>query len=133
MITSEVRYLGNLRTEAKHVRSGDTFITDAPVDNNGKGEAFSPTDTLATSLATCAITTIGIQTDFDLTGSYATVVKHMRPEPRRVSKIVVEIFINNANLTQEEKNTLENIGLNCPVAKSLHPDLIQEVTFKYPG
>lgn len=134
-MTSKVVYTGNLRTEATHLRSGNTIITDAPVDNHGKGEAFSPTDLAATSLADCLLTVMGIYAagrNIDLTGSTAEVTKIMAENPRRIAEIVVNVFINNANIPDKERKQLEHIGYNCPVSKSLHPDLKQTISFSYP-
>jgi putative redox protein len=134
MITSTVQYQGALRTEATHQRSGNTFITDAPVDNNGKGEAFSPTDLLATSLATCAITIMGIEAQrygFDLDGMTAEVTKIMAANPRRVSEIQIDIFWPEASHYREHLDALKKAGLACPVAKSLHADLVQTIRFHF--
>lgn len=134
-MTSEVLYLGGLRTTCKHLRSGQEFITDAPTDNNGKGEAFSPTDTVATALASCMITTMGIYADkngIELTGTKASVLKTMASGPRRIAAIDVELFINNKELTPEQRQKLEDIALNCPVALSLSADLQQNVRISYP-
>ncbi len=134
MDTAEVIYLGEFRCEATHLQSGSKIITDAPTDNFGKGEAFSPTDLMAMSLASCIITTIGIQTrlmGYNLAGSKLTVKKHMASDPRRVAKIGVDIKIPEGNLTDADKEKIIVIGLNCPVAKSLHPDLIQDINFQF--
>lgn len=134
MPTSEVSYIHPLGTLSKHLKSGKSFITDAPVDNNGKGNAFSPTDTMATSLATCMLTIMGIvaeKNNFPFTEAQAMVTKHMKSNPRRVGKIEIEIRIKDDNLTDEQKKMLQTGAINCPVAKSLHPDLIQQVHFVY--
>ncbi len=131
MFTSKVKYLGNLRTEAQHVRSGNTMITDAPVDNRGKGEYFSPTDSLATSLATCMITVMGIKSGdagFELGDVEANVKKHMQNNPRRVGRIEIELHFAN-DYSEDERAILEDAAMNCPVALSLHPDIEQEVSF----
>lgn len=132
-MTSKVVYLENLRTEITHLSSGQKSITDAPVDNHGKGEAFSPTDLLATSLAACMLTVMGIkaeQHELHIDGSYAEVQKHMESNPRRVSQIEVRLYIKG-RFSQSEKSLLQQTALNCPVAKSLHPDLTQSVSFRY--
>ncbi len=132
-MTSKVTYLGNLRTECEHIKSNSTFITDAPVDNNGKGEAFSPTDTVATALASCMFTIIGIKAeehDFNIKGAYAEVTKTMAVNPRRISGIKVELnFPGSFN----EKITaiIERSAKNCPVLQSLHPDIELDISFKY--
>lgn len=134
MNTAEVIYLGEFRCEATHLQSGSKIITDAPTDNFGKGEAFSPTDLVAKALASCLITTIAIQTrlmGYDLIDSKLTVKKHMASDPRRISKIEINIEIPKNNLKEEDKAKIIEIGLNCPVAKSLHPDLIQDINFYF--
>ena len=134
MDTAQIEHLGALRTEATHVRSGQRIITDAPVDNKGRGEAFSPTDLLATSLATCALTTMDIAATgrgIVLTGLKARVVKHMLADPRRVGKVEVHIEMDGDGLGPELRELLEATGKGCPVARSLHPDLEQEITFTY--
>lgn len=130
-MTSKVTYLGNLRTESTHLKSGRTFITDAPLDNNGKGEAFSPTDTVATGLASCMLTVMGIKArdlNVDLTDSYAEVTKIMASNPRRISKIVVVLHIS-ASPDAKIKTKLEQTAKTCPVLYSLHPDIEKDVTF----
>ncbi len=132
MHTSEVIYLGDLRTESTHIASGNKVVTDAPVDNNGKGEAFSPTDMLATSLAQCMMTIMGIEADklgVDITGMRASVLKKMALNPRRVIKINVELTLPAHALAFKEQ--LEHAAHTCPVAKSLHPDIEQHVVFSY--
>ncbi|MCH5598611.1 OsmC family protein [Niabella ginsengisoli] len=127
-MTSDVIYNGELRTTCTHLKSGSNFETDAPVDNNGKGERFSPTDLLATSLATCMITVMGIKArtmNFDLDGVRIEVLKKMAAEPRRVSGIDLKVHIPE-KLTSIDAKTitiLKNTGNTCPVAKSLHPDI----------
>ena len=133
MITSKAIYEGNLRCSATHLKSGEVILTDAPVDNQGKGEAFSPTDLAATSLGVCAITTIGIAANgrnIKIEGMEADITKIMASAPRRIAEIIIELRIK-ANLTGEQKEIIEEIGRNCPVARSLHPDVKQEMTFKY--
>ena len=134
MITVETKYLGNLRTEARHMRSGNTLITDAPVDNKGKGEAFSPTDLLATSLGSCMLTIMGIAAQthgFDLDGTEIKITKIMADNPRRVGEVIVEFDFPENNYSEKEKAIIENAARTCPVAKSLHPDLKQSLTFNY--
>lgn len=128
METSRVIYTGDLRTEATHVKSGQTFVTDAPVDNKGKGEAFSPTDLLATSLGTCAITTVGIAAQthgFDIDGTTMKITKIMASDPRRVSEVIVEIFFPEIKYSDKEKAIIRNTVDTCPVARSLSADLKQ--------
>lgn len=135
MATSKVKYIGSLRTTATHLRSGETIITDAPVDNNGKGEAFSPSDLLATSLANCMITIMGMAANthnIDLGKVEAEVTKIMATEPRRVSEVHINFdFPNKSNYSDKEKKILENAAMTCPVFYSLHPDIKKEVQFNW--
>ena len=134
MATSTVIYTGDLRTEAKHLESGNTIITDAPKDNHGKGEAFSPTDLLATSLACCMLSIMGIvanRSELNVNGAKAEVTKIMAAEPSRVSEIHVAITMPANNYSEKDKKLLEHAAYTCPVAKSLHPDIKQEIKFIY--
>jgi uncharacterized OsmC-like protein len=134
MNTSELVYQGELRTEAIHVFSGTKIFTDAPLDNNGKAESFSPTDLVATSLAACMVTIMGIEANklkLNLNDTKMTVKKTMTINPRRISKIEITFTIPERNFTSDEKILLERAALNCPVAKSIHPDIKQEITFSY--
>lgn len=133
-MTSKVVYLGDLRTSCEHLKSGNSFITDAPTDNNGKGEAFSPTDTVATALASCILTVMGIKANQmqapDLKGSIAEVTKTMAADPRRISKI--EIVLTLFGIADEkQRKILENTARTCPVYNSLHPDLEKEIHFNW--
>ncbi|WP_346237222.1 OsmC family protein [Niabella insulamsoli] len=133
-MTSEVIYNGALRTNCTHLKSGSSFETDAPVDNNGKGERFSPTDLLATSLATCMITVMGIKArtmDFDLDSVRIEVLKQMAADPRRVSGIELTVHIpeNLKALDAKTISILKHTGNTCPVAKSLHPDIKVQVNW----
>ena len=132
-MTANVIYKGTLRCQATHLQSGSIIETDAPTDNRGKGERFSPTDLLCVSLATCIITTMGIKAsdmDIDLTNTMVDITKHMLAEPRRVGKIEVNLrFEKTLILEEKDKTILERMGNNCPVTKSLHPDM--EVIIKY--
>lgn len=132
-MTSKVTYLGDLRTESTHLKSGNSFFTDAPTDNNGKGEAFSPTDTVATGLASCMITVMGIKAremGVDMTGTTAHVTKTMASEPRRISKIEVVLeFPFEAD--DKTRKILERIANTCPVHYSLHPDIEKDITFNW--
>ena len=135
MTTSTVTYQGELRTSAIHLKSNNEVITDAPTDNHGKGEAFSPTDLLATSLASCMLTIMGIKArdmDVDLAGTTANVTKVMATDPRRVSEVQVVIEFKQA-FDDRTLTILKNSALTCPVAKSLHPDLVQKVRFEMPS
>jgi putative redox protein len=131
MNTSKVTYLGNLRTECEHLRSGSTYITDAPLDNNGKGEAFSPTDTVATGLANCMLTVMGIKAremEVNLKGTVATVTKIMASNPRRISRIEVVLNLPDP-ITEKNRTILERTANTCPVHQSLHPDIEKVVDF----
>lgn len=132
-MTSKVTYLGNLRTESIHIKSGNTFITDAPTDNNGKGEAFSPTDTVATGLASCMLTVMGIKArdmNVDMAGTTAEVTKTMASDPRRISKI--EVVLNLPfEADSKTKAILERTANTCPVHYSLHPDIEKDITFNW--
>lgn len=135
-MTSTVEYHGDLRTTCTHLKSGSSFETDAPTDNNGKGERFSPTDLMATSLATCMITVMGIKArsmGFDLDGIKISVLKKMRNDPRRISGIDLTFQIPEtiANLDSEKREVLKNIGINCPVQLSIHPEI--EVNIDWGG
>lgn len=134
METVRIEYIGDLRTRATHVRSGDSFITDAPVDNQGKGEAFSPTDLLATSLGTCAITTIGIAArahGFDVDGTQVKVTKIMASDPRRVSEVIVELSFPDKGYSEKQKEFIRRTAEYCPVNRSLHPDLKQTFIYNF--
>jgi putative redox protein len=134
MATAQIVYQGELRTTCTHLQSGTSIITDAPTDNFGKGQAFSPTDLVATALGACMITTMGIVANRDginLDGTKISVTKVMESNPRRIGKIEVICDIPNKNLTPDEIQKLEHTGRNCPVDKSLHPDLVREYTFNY--
>ncbi len=135
MPTSEVIYIGQLRCSAKHLQSSATIVTDAPTDNHGKGEAFSPTDLLATALANCMLTVMGIaanQHHIDMDGTKASVTKVMYADPRRVGEIHVTIqFPEDKNYSEKDKKILEHTALTCPVSKSLHSDLKQAIQFSY--
>lgn len=134
MSTSEIIYKGNLRTTAIHLKSGQQIITDAPTDNNGKGEAFSPTDLLATSLGCCMITVMGIvakRHNINMDETKAEILKVMADSPRRVSEIHVDMHFPKNNYSQKDKELLEHTALACPVAKSLHPDIKQKIRFYF--
>ena len=134
MNTATARYAGHLRTEATHVASGNVIQTDAPVDNHGRGEAFSPTDLVSTALGSCMMTVMGIVAErhqWDLVGSAFAVQKHMSTEaPRRIAQIDVT-FTLPATLTPTERTLLERAAHTCPVGLSLHPDVRQNIVFEY--
>ena len=131
--TSKVTYLGELRTEATHLQSNTNIYTDAPKDNHGKGEMFSPTDLVATALASCMISIMGIVAMKDgittVEGAIAEVTKVMYAEPRRIGEIHITITFPKKNFTDKEKKIYEHAAHTCPVAKSLHPDLKQVIEF----
>ncbi len=132
-MTSKVIYRGDLRTECEHMPSGSKIITDAPVDNKGKGEAFSPTDTVATSLASCMLTIMGIKAqemNVDLRGTFAEVTKSMAANPRRISKIEIK-FHFPTHFSEKETAILENAAKTCPVIYSLHPEIEKVISFTY--
>ena len=134
MITSRTIYLGELRTDNEHIRSGQKLITDAPVDNQGKGEAFSPTDLVATALSDCMMTIMGIKArdkGLDLTGTTIETTKIMSSEPRRIGEIVVEITFPPNEFSDKDKKILEAVTRTCPVALTLHPDVKQTVKFNW--
>ena len=133
MATSIVRYLGELRTSSMHMQSGTEILTDAPLDNNGKGEAFSPTDMVANSLATCMITIMAINArdmDIELKGTTAEVNKVMAAEPRRISEIHIHFEMDYA-ADDKTKTILERVAMQCPVHFSLHPDIKKVITFNW--
>ncbi len=130
-MTSEVIYLGELRTTAKHLQSDNSILTDAPVDNHGKGENFSPTDLVATALAACMITVMGIkanQKGLNMEGAKAEVTKIMAANPRRIAEIQIKLTMPVGNFSEEDKKVLEHTAFTCPVAQSLSADLLQKVT-----
>ena len=135
MVEIHVEYLGELRTRAAHGPSQKAFITDAPKDNEGKGESFSPTDLVATALGSCMVTVMGIaarQRDVALEGARAHVVKHMVADPlRRVVKLEVHIDMP-AGIAPDQRPALEKAAMTCPVFQSLHPSIEIPTEFSYP-
>ena len=134
METVKTKYIGDLRTEAIHVRSGVNITTDALVDNQGRGEFFSPTNLLATSLGSCMLTIMGISArthGFNIDGTEVSITKVMGTEPRRVVEIIVELTFPHNNYSAKERKLLELSAKECPVANSLHPDLKQNIIFKF--
>lgn len=132
-MTSKITYLGDLRTNSVHLQSGTEILSDAPTDNHGKGEAFSPTDLVANALGSCMISIMAIKSkelNVDLVGSTIEITKIMQPEPRKIAKIIV--VLNMAIAADEKTKTiLERVAMNCPVLLSLHPDIEKEVTFHW--
>jgi len=132
-MTSKVTYLGDLRTTSTHIQSGVNILSDAPIDNNGKGEAFSPTDTVANALATCMFTVMGIKAgdmDVSLDESTAEVTKFMQATPRKISKISI-VFKMNSNADDKARTILERTAMSCPVHLSLNPDIERDITFDW--
>ncbi|WP_374540515.1 OsmC family protein [Flavobacterium sp.] len=133
MPTSKVTYLGELLTSSIHINSGSEIISDAPLDNNGKGEAFSPTDTVANALASCMFTVMGIKAremNVDFSGSTADVTKIMGTEPRRIIAIQV-VFTMSISVDDKTRTILERTAMTCPVFYSLHPDIKKEIIFNW--
>src|SRR5690606_34332724 len=133
MPTANITYVGELRTVCMHLQSGTEILTDAPTDNHGKGEAFSPTDLVATALGSCMVSIMGIKSrdlDIELKDSTVSITKIMQAEPRRIAKI--EVVLNMAITTSDKNKTiLERAAMTCPVLLSLHPDIEKEVTFNW--
>jgi putative redox protein len=134
MVEIQIAYEGKLRCSAKHVDSGATLLTDAPKDNMGNGESFSPTDLVATAMGTCMLTVMGIaaqRMEIDLTGARVVVTKEMVTTPfRRIGRLAATIHVP-LNLPAEQRQKLENAAMTCPVHKSLHPDVQAPVNFKW--
>ena len=132
-MTSKITYLGDLRTSSIHLQSGSEIISDAPIDNNGKGEAFSPTDTVANALGSCMFTVMGIKAqdlNVDLSNSTAEITKIMAAEPRRISEIHI-VFNFSIDTDLKNKTILERTAMTCPVYYSLHPDIKKVITFNW--
>lgn len=133
-MTATVTYESNLRTTCLHLQSGSVFETDAPTDNKGKGERFSPTDLIATGLGACLITTMGIKAEsmnIQLDGAKVEVTKVMVSDPRRIGKIIVHATLPALNLDEKTIEILELVGRTCPVERSLHPDVELDIQFKW--
>ena len=132
-MTSKVTYLGDLRTSSIHLQSGSEIISDAPLDNNGKGEAFSPTDLVANALGSCIMTIMAIKSkdlEVDLTNTTVQVTKIMQTEPRRIAKIIIVMNIP-VETTTKNKTILERVAMNCPVLLSLNPLIEKEISFNW--
>lgn len=132
-MTSKITYLGDLRTSSVHLQSGTEILSDAPIDNHGRGEAFSPTDLIANALGSCMISIMAIKSkdlNIDLIGSTAEITKIMNPEPRKIAKIIVVLNMP-AVADQKAKTILERAALTCPVFLSLHPEIEKAVTFNW--
>jgi len=136
METVKTEYTGELRTINKHLRSGVELITDAPLDNQGRGESFSPTDLAATALASCMLTIMGIAArthGFNIDGTLVSTTKIMKENPRRIGEIIIELTFPKGNYSDKEKAIIENITRTCPVALSLHPDIKQTAILNFPS
>lgn len=134
METAHTIYLGNLRTKATHLQSGTEIITDAPIDNQGKGEAFSPTDLVATALGSCMMTIMGIAArthGFNVDGTRLRITKIMKSDPRRIGEVVIDLDFPKIEYTEKQKKILQISAETCPVALSLHPDLKQTVRLNF--
>ena len=130
----ENKYVGKLRTSSTHLNSRKNIITDAPTDNNGKGEAFAPTDLVSSALCSCMTTVMGIcaeKGNFEMPNSTAKITKIMSADPRKISEIKIELTFDNNNLNDTQKNKLMSVAENCPVAKSLNPDIKQTLKFNF--
>lgn len=129
-MTSRIEYLGELRTQATHLLSGQQIITDAPPDNQGRGEAFSPTDLCATALGCCMMTIMGIAArthEIDMTGATAEITKIMAADPRRIARVEVKIQMPQREYSAKQKAILENAAKGCPVSRSLNANLEEVV------
>lgn len=132
-MTSLVTYLGELRTTSTHLQSGTQILSDAPIDNHGKGEAFSPTDLVANSLGTCMISIMAIKSkdlNVDLVGSTVEITKIMQAEPRKIARIIAVLHMS-VEADDKTKTILERAAMTCPVFLSLHPDIEKEITFNW--
>lgn len=133
-MTAKIIYEGNLRTRMTHLYSGTEVLTDAPLDNQGLAQAFSPTDLVATALGSCMISIMGIKArdmNIDIKGTEAEITKIMASNPRRITTVHVVLKFPKNNFGEKEKTILENAARTCPVAKSLHPDIVQDVIFEW--
>jgi putative redox protein len=134
MVTATIKYQGNLRTKAVHLKSNTSIITDAPIDNQGKGEAFSPTDLVATALGSCMMTIIGIkaqENNIEIKNATIDITKIMEPHPRKISEIIVAFEFLGTDYSEKEKNIIKNSAKTCPVALSLDPEIKQTLVFNF--
>ena len=130
----ENKYIGELRTSSTHIKSGKNIITDAPIDNNGKGDAFAPTDLVSSALCSCITTVMGICAEkgkFEMPNSTAKITKLMSTNPRKISEIKIKINFEKNSLSDVQKRKLISVGKNCPVAKSLNSDIKQTLIFNF--
>ncbi len=134
MITIKTIYKGNLQTEATHLQSGNTLLTDAPIDNGGKGAHFSPTDLVVTALGSCIVTLVGkaaVVHHIDVDGTRLEITKVMKAEPRRIDEIIIDIYLPLKNYSEKQQKIIKAAADNCPVALSLHPDIVQKLNFHF--
>lgn len=134
MATISALYTGSLRTQSVHVKSGNTIITDAPTDNNGRGEAFSPTDLVCSALSSCMITIMGILANregIELTGLTSEVTKIMAENPRKIKEIQIVFSHPSLHVTDVQREKLKRAALTCPVALSLSDSVVQSVSFNF--
>lgn len=134
MATARIEYLGKLQTKCTHLKSGVQFVTDAPVDNNGKGSSFSPTDLVATAYVSCMITIVGIHCEangLNFTHGVGEVTKIMASGPRRISELEIELDLSGNGWTEEQQHRIRHAALACPVAKSVDPDMKVEINFTF--
>lgn len=134
METTRTIYKGDLRTEMTHIRSGSVITTDAPVDNKGKGEYFSPTDLVASALGSCIFTIMGIaarEHGFSIDGASCRITKIMTDKPRKIGEIKIDFDFSGGNYTDKEKKILDYCVKTCPVSLSLHESIFQNVTLNF--
>lgn len=134
-LTAQITYLGGLRTAATHLASQTQILTDAPLDNRGQGQAFSPTDLVAAALASCVLTIMGIKAEdkgWDISGAQAQASKQMASHPRRIARIELRILMPDRPFTDKQKSILEHAAHGCPVKRSLHPDMEEVLEFVWP-
>ncbi|MFN8310729.1 MAG: OsmC family protein [Chitinophagales bacterium] len=133
-MTATVLYQGGLRTQCTHIESGAEIYTDAPKDNQGNGEAFSPTDLVATALGSCMLSIMGIkarQMEISIEGAVVSITKIMAADPRRIKEVKAEITMPANNFSDKDRVVLERAALTCPVALSLHPDISQTISWNW--
>lgn len=134
MATARIEYIGELQTKCTHLKSGVQFVTDAPVDNNGKGSSFSPTDLVATSYVSCMMTIVGIHCNsqgLTFNKGIGEVTKIMASGPRRISELEIDLDLSGNDWTEEQQERIKHAALACPVAKSVDPEMKVEINFKF--
>jgi putative redox protein len=133
-MTAEIIYQGDLHCLATHLQSGSTIETDAPTDNRGRGERFSPTDLVCVALATCVVTTMGMKAmdmNIDISSTKIAVQKHMKSDPRRIGQIDVTLRLPAGTTTDKDRRILERVGNLCPVHQSLHADVAMNIVYEW--